>query len=108
MNEVDSVSEVFRDLKDGDEVVLRTEYNTREMETVHLEVKREDDPLDRKFVFGDYEDCQYLIHENGKVELRGFSERGIDATGKVVNTLINESSGKWAGEDEKLANRVLD
>lgn len=107
MNELDSLTEAFKKLSDGDELVVETEYGFRHNRTVQKEFQPGDvDPLEERFVFGAYEQCEYLVHGSRGVSIKEAQRDGFEVNGDKVVTLVNVSNEEWGGEESELISEM--
>jgi len=105
MNELESPKEVFKNIEDGDEITVETEYGfVYNREVIDDNDPRLDlDPIEQKYVFGSFEQCQYLVFTFGSVQVKKIQSSGeLEANGESVLTITNFTKEQWAGENNEL------
>lgn len=105
MDELATPTEAFEQMDDGDEITVETEYGrvyNREV-TDDTDPRVDTEPSERKFVFGEYELCDYLVVGHRGPEIKSVESDGsLEVSGDVVLTIVNFTQNVWAGENQEL------
>lgn len=105
MEKLNSLTELFKNIEGGDELTIETEYGHLHNRKVinDTDPRVETSPKERRFVFGDYELCEYLVIGYQGPEIKSIESDGsLEVNGDTALTIVNQTQNEWAGRNEDL------